>query len=63
MIYQGSGEKVEDLKIIFLEEEIKDLKKALQEETNRNHYLQQLLDAAQKQAASGQRSVTEINIR
>ena len=58
MICKGSDEKVEDLKIIFLEEEIKDLKKALKEETNRNHYLQQLLDAAQKQAtAAGQRSV------
>ena len=35
--------------MIFLEEEIKEVKKALKEEKHKNHYLTQLLDAAEKE--------------
>ena len=38
----------DDLKVIFLEEEIKELKKTLKEERLRNNYLTQLLEQAQK---------------
>ena len=38
----------DELKIIFLEEEIKELKKTLKEERLRNNYLTQLLEQAQK---------------
>ena len=42
------AEKVDEIKIIFLEEEIAELKKSLKEEKQKNHYMQQLLDAAEK---------------
>lgn len=37
-------DKTDELKIIFLEEEIKELKRALREARNRNTYLSQVID-------------------
>lgn len=49
-------ERLDELKVIFLEEEIKELKHALRETRNRNTYVQQLLeqseDARKQQQAS-----------
>lgn len=49
-------ERLDELKVIFLEEEIKELKHALRETRNRNTYMQQLLeqseDARKQQQAS-----------
>jgi uncharacterized membrane protein (DUF106 family) len=40
-------ERIDELKIIFLEEEIKELKHALREARNRNTYLTNLLEQAE----------------
>ena len=45
-------EKVEELKVIFLEEELKEVKKALKEEKHKTQYLQQLMAEQQKQQKS-----------
>ena len=42
-----SEDRIDELKVIFLEEEIKELKHALRESRNRNNYLQQLLEQAE----------------
>ena len=52
ILFSGSDEKLDELKIIFLEEEIKDLKKTLREEHARNAYLAGMLDQAEKQQKS-----------
>ena len=57
-ILTASDEKMGDLKVLFLEEEIKELKKALREERNTNQYLQQLLDTAQKQVSEHRLALT-----
>jgi chemotaxis regulatin CheY-phosphate phosphatase CheZ len=41
-------ERIDELKIIFLEEEIKELKHALREARNRNTYLTNLLEQAEQ---------------
>lgn len=41
-------DRLDELKIIFLEEEIKELKHALRESRNRNNYLSQLLEQAEE---------------
>ena len=43
-----AAENLDEIKIIFLEEEIVELKKSLKDEKQKNHYMQQLLDAAEK---------------
>lgn len=40
-------DRIDELKVIFLEEEIKELKHALRESRNRNNYLSQLLEQAE----------------
>lgn len=40
-------EKLSELKVIFLEEEIKELKHALREARNRHAYIQQLLEQSE----------------
>ena len=44
-----SVEKVDEIKLIFLEEEIKEVKKALREEKNKNLYLTQMLEKAERE--------------
>ena len=43
-----AAENLDEIKIIFLEEEIVELKKSLKDEKQKNHYMQQLLEAAEK---------------
>ena len=47
VLYLFSDEKIDELKVIFLEEEIKDLKSSLREAQNRNAYLTQVLEQEQ----------------
>lgn len=42
--FASTEDKLDELKIIFLEEEIKELKRALRESRNRNAYLSQVLE-------------------
>ncbi|KAH9491491.1 hypothetical protein Btru_032085 [Bulinus truncatus] len=42
--------KTEEMRILFLEEEVKELKHALRETRNKNHYLTQLLEQKEKQS-------------
>ena len=54
----GSDDKMEELKLIFLEEELKEVKKALRDEKNKSQYLQKLTETQQKHqnsAASAKR--------
>ena len=41
--------KMDELKVIFLEDEIKDLRRQMKEEKGRNNYLSQLLQQTEKQ--------------
>ena len=41
-------ERLDELKVIFLEEEIKELKHALRETRNKNTYIQQLLEQSEE---------------
>lgn len=50
----GTESKFEELKVIFLEDEVKDLKRQLKEEKGRNNYLTQLLQQAEKQKLQSQ---------
>lgn len=43
----SQDDKIDELKVIFLEEEIRELKKALRDEKSKNHYLSQLLEQSQ----------------
>eukprot|EP00918_Siedleckia_nematoides_P097606 GHVU01213837.1.p1 GENE.GHVU01213837.1~~GHVU01213837.1.p1 ORF type:complete len:435 (+),score=53.92 GHVU01213837.1:564-1868(+) len=51
---QVSDEKIQELKVIFLEEEIKELKKTLRDEKSKNNYLTQLLEQSEKQEVQQQ---------
>ena len=44
-----SSDKMEEMKILFLEEEIKELKSSLRDEKCRNHYLTNLIGMAEQQ--------------
>jgi uncharacterized membrane protein YgaE (UPF0421/DUF939 family) len=48
----GSDDKMEELKLIFLEDELKEVKKALRDEKHKSQYLQQLLEAQQRQQSA-----------
>ena len=48
-MYFSAEEKTSEMKIVFLEEEVKELKHALRETRNRNQYLSQLLEQAEEQ--------------
>ncbi len=47
-VFVATEGNTDELKIIFLEEEIKEMKKTLKEERLRNKYLTELLEQAQK---------------
>ncbi|CAG5135791.1 unnamed protein product [Candidula unifasciata] len=47
--FKPGGSRKNDLKIVFLEEEIKELKHALRETRNKNQYLMQLLEQSEEQ--------------
>ena len=44
-----SDEKLDELKMMFLEEEVKELKRFLREEKSKNQYLTNLAEVAEKQ--------------
>ncbi|GFO16372.1 coiled-coil domain-containing protein 74a [Plakobranchus ocellatus] len=53
-------EKTTDMKIVFLEEEVKELKHALRETRNRNQYLTQLLEQAEEQRKKQQETLDTL---
>ncbi|CAL1529912.1 unnamed protein product [Lymnaea stagnalis] len=55
-----SRAKTEEMKILFLEEEVKELKHALRETRNKNQYLTQLLEQAEKQKEKEKGSIDHV---
>lgn len=53
-------EKLDELKVIFLEEEIKELKHALRETRNKNTYIQQLLEQSEETRKRQQASLDSL---
>lgn len=53
-------EKLDELKVIFLEEEIKELKHALRETRNKNTYIQQLLEQSEETRKRQQASMDSL---
>ena len=47
-LFLMTEERLDELKVIFLEEEIKELKHALRETRNKNTYIQQLLEQSEE---------------
>ena len=48
ILFLMTEERLDELKVIFLEEEIKELKHALRETRNKNTYVQQLLEQSEE---------------